>query len=59
MIQSRALEINLARTQVEVPTHLNAAQRAKLMEFAELCDDKVNPQSQGFLEKAKAFFRSV
>jgi molecular chaperone DnaJ len=44
------------RVNVEVPGHLNAAQRAKLMEFAELCDENVNPRSKGFLEKAKAFF---
>lgn len=45
------------RVVVEVPTHLNAAQRAKLQEFAELCDANVNPISKGFFEKAKNFFR--
>lgn len=45
------------RVAVEVPTHLNAAQRGKLEEFAELCDEKVNPQSQGFFEKAKKLFK--
>jgi molecular chaperone DnaJ len=44
------------RVNVEVPGHLNGAQRAKLMEFAELCDENVNPRSKGFLEKAKEFF---
>jgi molecular chaperone DnaJ len=44
------------RVNVEVPGHLNAAQRSKLMEFAELCDENVNPRSKGFLEKAKEFF---
>jgi molecular chaperone DnaJ len=44
------------RVNVEVPGHLNAAQRAKLTEFAELCDENVNPRSKGFLEKAKEFF---
>jgi DnaJ-class molecular chaperone len=45
------------RVTVEVPTHLNGAQRAKLQEFAELCDSSVNPQSRGFFERAKDFFR--
>jgi molecular chaperone DnaJ len=45
------------RVAVEVPTHLNAAQRAKLQEFAELCDGNVNPISQSFFEKAKNLFR--
>jgi molecular chaperone DnaJ len=44
------------RINVEVPTHLNAAQKAKLQEFAELCDERVNPISQGFFEKAKNLF---
>ncbi len=45
------------RVIIEVPTHLNGAQRAKLQEFAELCDSTVNPISKGFFEKAKNFFR--
>ena len=45
------------RVLVEVPTHLNNAQRAKLQEFAELCDANVNPMSRGFFDKAKRFFR--
>ena len=45
------------RMVVEVPTHLNSAQRAKLQEFAELCDENVNPMSQGFFAKAKSLFR--
>lgn len=44
------------RVNVEVPTHLNAAQRTKLEEFAALCDGKVNPQATGFFERAKKFF---
>jgi molecular chaperone DnaJ len=44
------------RVNVEVPGHLNVAQRAKLTEFAELCDENVNPRSKSFLEKAKEFF---
>ena len=45
------------RVTVEVPTHLNAAQKAKLQEFAALCDEKVNPGMQSFFEKAKNLFR--
>jgi molecular chaperone DnaJ len=45
------------RVNVEVPAHLNAAQRAKLEEFAALCDENVNPRSKGFFERAKNFFR--
>ena len=45
------------RVQVEVPSHLNSAQKAKLHEFASLCDGKEAPLAQGFFEKAKKFFR--
>jgi molecular chaperone DnaJ len=45
------------RVTVEVPAHLNAAQRAKLQEFAALCDEKVNPITQSFFEKARRFFK--
>ena len=45
------------RLMVEVPTKLNASQRAKLREFGELCDDSVNPISQGFFAKARSFFK--
>ncbi len=44
------------RVQVEVPAHLNAAQKAKLHEFAALCDGKEAPLAQGFFDKAKKFF---
>jgi molecular chaperone DnaJ len=44
------------RVVVEVPTHLNSAQRAKLQEFAELCDASVNPIGKSFFERAKEFF---
>src|SRR5581483_242466 len=44
------------RVHVEVPTHLNAAQKAKLQEFAESCDETVNPITQSFFEKAKNLF---
>ncbi|HPY30423.1 MAG TPA: molecular chaperone DnaJ [Verrucomicrobiota bacterium] len=45
------------RIQVEVPTHLSAAQRAKLEEFAALCSGKENPRTQSFFEKARRLFR--
>ncbi len=41
---------------VEIPSKLNSAQRAKLEEFAQLCDETVNPIGKGFLDRAKAFF---
>jgi molecular chaperone DnaJ len=49
----------LVRIHVEVPTRLNAAQKEKLMEFAELCNADVNPLITGFFEKAKSFFRDL
>jgi molecular chaperone DnaJ len=45
------------RIDVEVPTHLTAAQRAKLEEFAHLCSGRENPKSQGFFEKARKLFQ--
>lgn len=47
----------LARVNIEVPAQLNAAQRAKLDEFAKLCDDNVHPMSKSFFERAKNLFR--
>lgn len=44
------------RVQVEVPSHLNGAQKAKLQEFAALCDGKEAPLAQRFFEKARKFF---
>jgi molecular chaperone DnaJ len=46
----------LVRITVEIPSHLNSAQKAKLQEFAELCDESVNPMTRSFFEKAKNFF---
>ena len=45
------------RINVEVPTQLNTAQRAKLQEFAELCNGKESPISQTFFEKARNLFQ--
>src|ERR1041385_1475263 len=45
------------RINVEVPTHLTPAQKAKLQEFAELCNGKESPLSQSFFEKARNLFQ--
>lgn len=45
------------RVQVEVPAHLNSAQRAKLEEFAALYDGKEAPLARSFFEKARKFFK--
>jgi molecular chaperone DnaJ len=45
------------RVTVEIPTHLSTAQRAKLQEFAELCNGQESPLSRSFLDKAKKFFK--
>ena len=45
------------RIAVEVPTHLSAAQKAKLQEFADLCNGQESPMSQSFFEKAKNLFQ--
>ena len=47
----------MVRVQVEIPSRLSAAQKAKLEEFAKLCDEDVHPISKGFLDKAKRLFR--
>jgi molecular chaperone DnaJ len=46
----------LARVQVEVPTRLNSAQKAKLEEFARLCDESVHPLGKSFLDSARRIF---
>jgi molecular chaperone DnaJ len=47
----------IVRVMVEVPTRLNAEQRAKLQEFAELCGEENTPLGKSFFERAKEFFR--
>jgi len=47
----------LVRIMVEVPTRLNAEQRAKLQEFAELCGEENTPLGKSFFERAKEFFQ--
>jgi molecular chaperone DnaJ len=47
----------LARLIVEVPTRLNAEQRQKLEEFADLCGEENTPLHKSFFDRAKEFFR--
>ena len=47
----------MVRVLVEVPTKLNAEQRRKLEEFAELMGDDNSPLHQSFFDKAKEFFK--
>src|SRR4051812_26859269 len=47
----------LVRVLVEVPTKLNAQQRQKLEEFANLCGEENAPLHRGFFDRAKEFFR--
>jgi molecular chaperone DnaJ len=47
----------LVRVIVEVPTKLNAEQRQKLQEFADLCGDENTPLRRSFFERAKEFFK--
>jgi len=46
------------RVVVEIPTHLNGEQKAKLQEFDKLCEPNTNPLIQRFFEKAKRFFHA-
>jgi molecular chaperone DnaJ len=47
----------LARVIVEVPSRLNAEQRQKLEEFANLCGEDNAPMRKSFFERAKEFFQ--
>ena len=47
----------LVKVSVEVPTKLNADQRAKLQEFADSIGDKNNPLHESFIDRAKRFFK--
>jgi molecular chaperone DnaJ len=42
---------------VEVPTKLNADQRARLEAFAESCDEHTHPEESSFFRKARDLFR--
>lgn len=46
----------MVRVLVEVPSKLNAEQRKRLEEFAELCGDENTPLHKSFFEKAKEWF---
>ena len=46
------------RTQVEVPKHLNSAQKDALEHFAKLCDEHTHPERHSFFEKAKKIFKA-
>jgi molecular chaperone DnaJ len=45
------------RINIEVPSHLTAAQKAKLQEFADLCNGRESPIRESFFEKAKNLFQ--
>ena len=47
----------LVRVIVEVPTKLNAQQRQKLEEFANLCSEENAPLRKSFFDRAKEFFK--
>jgi molecular chaperone DnaJ len=47
----------MVRVIVEVPSKLNAQQRQKLEEFANLCGDENTPLRKSFFERAKEFFK--
>lgn len=46
----------LVRVVVETPTHLNSGQKRILKEFAETCDNDVNPLSKSFMDKVRKLF---
>src|SRR3954471_8269023 len=56
-VNGRARGDLFARLIVEVPTALNAEQRQKLEEFAELCGEENTPLHRSFFDRAKEFFR--
>lgn len=56
-VHGRGLGDLHARVIVEIPTNLNMEQRTKLQEFADMCDERTQPQQESFFAKAKNFFR--
>lgn len=56
VLQSSSRGDLFIRVEVEVPTQLNAEQRKKLEEFAELCGDHNTPIHKSFYERLKDFF---
>jgi molecular chaperone DnaJ len=57
LLQGRGIGDLHVQIYVEVPTHLNSDQRAKLQTFADSANEETNPEEQTFLRKAKDFFR--
>lgn len=47
------------RVVIETPTHLTPAQKLKLQEFAEACNEKVHPKVRSFFERTKEFLSSI
>jgi len=45
------------RVRIEVPKHLNHAQKDALEQFAKLCDESTHPEGHSFLEKARKLFK--
>ncbi|MBI3875196.1 MAG: molecular chaperone DnaJ [Verrucomicrobia bacterium] len=45
------------RVTIEVPMSLNTHQEHKLREFASTCDDKTNPRSKTFFDRARNLFK--
>lgn len=58
VLQSSSQGDLLTRVHVEVPTKLNAEQREKLEEFAEVCGDHNTPLHRGFYERIKNLFKT-
>jgi molecular chaperone DnaJ len=46
----------MVRTQVEVPSNLNAEQKEKLKAFSDSCGEHNEPMAESFFQKAKRFF---
>jgi molecular chaperone DnaJ len=56
-VQGRGYGDLHVRINIEVPTHLTSEQKAKLQEFANLCNGKESPIRESFFEKAKNLFQ--
>ena len=49
----------LIRVTIDVPKKLTLEQKAKLEEYAELCQDSTNPIGEGFVDKVKKFVKKL
>ena len=47
----------LCKVVIETPTNLSEEQKKKLKEFAQLCGENIEPQSQKFMKKIKEMFK--